>query len=68
MACKKGIKKCVVKETLTFDDYKNCLLANLGDVYRLQLMFRSTKHEVHTIEVNRAMMISELQRKMGFPR
>ena len=22
----KGIKKCVVKKTLTFDDYKNCLL------------------------------------------
>ena len=22
----KGIKKCVVKKTITFDDYKNCLL------------------------------------------
>ena len=22
----KGIKKCVVKKTLTFEDYKNCLL------------------------------------------
>ena len=30
----KRIKKCVVKKTLTFDDYKNCLLANSGDVYR----------------------------------
>ena len=49
----KGIKKCVVKKTLTFEDYKNCLLANSGDVYRLQLMFRSSKHEVHTIEVNK---------------
>ena len=48
----KGIKKCIVKKTLTFDDYKNCLLANSGDVYRSQLMFRSSKHEVHTIEVN----------------
>ena len=44
----KGIKKCVVKKTLTFEDYKNCLL-NPTDVYRSQLMFRSTKHEVHTI-------------------
>ena len=48
----KGIKKCVVKKTLTFDDYKNCLL-NPKDVYRSQLMFRSTNHEVHTIEVNK---------------
>ena len=35
----KGIKKCVVKKTLTFEDYKNCLL-NPTDVYRSQLMFR----------------------------
>ena len=49
----KGIKKCVVKKTLSFEDYKNCFLVNLGDVYRSQLMFRSSKHEVHTIEVNK---------------
>ena len=49
----KGIKKCVVKKTLTFDDYKNCLL-NPDAIYRSQLMFRSSKHDVHTIEVNKA--------------
>ena len=49
----KGIKKCFVKKTLLFDDYKNCLLANSGDVYRSQLLLRSTKHEIHTIEVNK---------------
>ena len=27
----KGIKKCVAKKTLSFEDYKNCLLANSGD-------------------------------------
>ena len=48
----KGIKKCVVKRTLSFDDYKNCLL-NPTNVYRSQLMFRSKKHELHTVEVNR---------------
>ena len=48
----KGIKKCVIKKTLTFEDYKNCLL-NPTDVYKPQLMFRSSKHEVHTIEVNK---------------
>ena len=50
----KGIKKCVVKKTLTFDDYKNCLLNTTNEsVYRSQLMFRSGKHEVHTAEVNK---------------
>ena len=48
----KGIKKCVVKKTLTFEDYKTCLFNNSTE-YRSQLMFRSSKHEVRTIEVNK---------------
>ena len=48
----KGTKKCVIKKTFTFEGYKNCLL-NPTNVYRLQLMFRSTKHQVHTTEVNK---------------
>ena len=47
----KGIKKCVVKKTLTFEDYETCLF-NDSTEYRSQLMFRSSKHEVCTIEVN----------------
>ena len=48
----KGIKKCVFKKTLTFEDYKTCLF-NDSTEYRSQLMFRSSKHEVHTIKVNK---------------
>ena len=48
----KGIKKWVVKKTPTFEDYKTCLL-NDSTEYRSQLMFRSAKREVHTIEVNK---------------
>ena len=48
----KGITKCVVKKTLTFEDYKTCLFSDSTE-YRSQLMFRSAKHEVHTIEVNK---------------
>ena len=48
----KGIKKCVVKKTLTFEDYKTCLF-NDSTEYRSQLMFRSSKHEICTIEVNK---------------
>ena len=48
----KGIKKCIVKKTLTFEDYKACLF-NSDMTYRSQLMFRSIKHEIFTLEVNR---------------
>ena len=48
----KGIKKCVVKKTLTFEDYKPCLFCDSTE-YRSQRMLRSSKHEVHTIEVNK---------------
>ena len=48
----KGIKKCIVKKTLTFEDYKTCLF-NDSTEYRSQLVFRSSKHEVHMIEVNK---------------
>ena len=48
----RGIKKCIVKKTLTFEDYKTCLFSDSTE-YRSQLMFRSAKHEVHTIEVNK---------------
>ena len=48
----KGIKKCVIKKTLTFEDYKTCLFSDSPE-YRSQLMFRSAKHEVHTIKVNK---------------
>ena len=50
----KGIKKCVVKKMLVFDDYKKCLFDPVGaTIYRSQLMFRNKKHEVHTVEVNK---------------
>ena len=48
----KGIQKCIVKKTLTFEDYKTCLFSDSAE-YRSQLMFRSSKHEVHTIKVNK---------------
>ena len=48
----KGIKKCIVKEMLGFNDYVNCLCGGTND-YRSQFMFRSIKHEVHIIKVNK---------------
>ena len=48
----KGIKECLVKKTISFEDYKNCLFSGEAS-NRLQLMFRSLKHEVRTLEVNK---------------
>ena len=48
----KGIKKCVVRKTISFEDYKACLFGG-GSSYRSQLMFRSERHEVRTLEVNK---------------
>ena len=48
----KGMKKCIVKKMLRFDDYVNCLFSSTND-YRSQLMFRSTKHEIHMIKVDK---------------
>ena len=48
----KGIKKCIVKKTLTFEDYKNCLF-NSNMKYRSQLMFRLMEHYIFTLEINK---------------
>ena len=48
----KGIKKCIVRKTISFEDYKACLFSGETS-YRSQLMFRSSKHEVRTLEVNK---------------
>ena len=66
----KGIKKCVIKKTLTFEDYKACLF-NSDMTYRSQLMFRSIKHDIFTIEVNKVTLNRDddkrVLRKTGFP-
>ena len=48
----KNIKCCMVKKTISFEDYKTCLFGGEAS-YGSQLMFRSLKHEVRTLEVNK---------------
>ena len=54
----KGIKKCVVKRTISFDDYMRCLFSGERSD-RSQLLFRSRKHEVKTLEVNKLALSRE---------
>ena len=39
-------------QTISFEDYKACLFGG-GSSYRSQLMSRSLRHEVKTLEVNK---------------
>ena len=60
----KGIKKCVVKKTLTFEDYKNCLFEDSTE-YRSQLMFRSIRHEIFTLEDNKVALNKSDDKRMA---
>ena len=60
----KGIKKCVVKKTITFEDYKKCLFEG-RNIYKSQLLFRSNKHKVKTLEVNKLALNSQDDKRIS---
>ena len=60
----KGIKKCVIKKTITFDDYKDCLFKG-RNVYKSQLLFRSDKHDIKTLEVNKLALNSQDDKRIS---
>ena len=59
----KGTKKCVIKQKLTFENYKDCLFNN-KTVYRLQERFKSYYHDVYTEEVNKIALSSNDDRRL----
>ena len=60
----KGIKKCVVKRAISFNDYKICLFSGERS-HRSQLLFRSHKHEVKTLEVNKIALSREDDKRIS---
>ena len=60
----KEIKKCVVKHTVSFDDYKRCLFSGESS-HRSQLLFRSHKHEIRTLEVNKLALSREDDKRIS---
>ena len=60
----KGVKKCVVKRTLTFYDYKRCLFEG-KNIYKSQLLFRSDKHDIKTLEVNKLALNSQDDKRIS---
>ena len=60
----KGIKSCVVKKTISFEDYKRCLFD--GDkIHRSQLLFRSSKHKIRTLELNKLALSREDDKRIS---
>ena len=47
----KGVKKSVVKKSITHEDYKKCLFTGKEQLRRMNII-RSHRHEVYTEEVN----------------
>ena len=56
----KGVKKCVVKKDMKFEDYRRCTCLMTGEMsYRSQLTFRSRLHKVLTMEINKLALSRE---------
>ena len=53
----KGVKKLVVKNSITHDDYKNCLFTGTEQLRKMNVI-RSHKHDIYTEEVNKVALSS----------
>ena len=62
----KDTKKCVIKQKLMFENYKNCLF-NDKAVYRSQERFKSYYHDVYTEEVNKIALSSNDDKRLQTP-
>ena len=59
----KGTKKCVIKQKLMFENYKDCLFHN-KTVYRSQERFNSYYHVMYTEEVNKVALSSNDDKRL----
>ena len=59
----KGTKKCVIKQKLMFQNFKDFLFNN-KNVYRSQQRFKSYNHDVYTEEVNKIALSSNDDRRL----
>ena len=59
----KGTEKCVIKQILKFNDYKNCLLNNKIK-WKSQHRFKSEAHKVHTEIINKIALSSNDDKRL----
>ena len=53
-----GVKKSVIKKSITHDDYKKCLFSRTEQLRKMNVI-RSFQHEVYTEEVNKIALSCE---------
>ena len=63
----KGIKKCILKKTISFEDYKRCLF-NGDRIHKSQLLFRFSKHKIKTLELNKLALSREDNKRISIDR
>ena len=59
----KVTKKCVIKQRLKFNDYKDCLL-NSETILTSQQIFKSERHDVYSEEINKIALSSNDDKKL----
>ena len=59
----KDTRKCVIKQNLMFENFKDCLFNN-KTVYRSQYRFKSYYHDVYTEEVNKIPLSSNDDKRL----
>ena len=52
------------EENKTFEDYKRCLFEGIN-IHRNQMMFRSKKHKIKTLEVNKLALSREDDKRIS---
>ena len=55
----KGVKKNVIKEDISFDDYYECLIERLNPKYRKMNLIRSHNHEIYSETVNKVALSAD---------
>ena len=53
----KGVKECVIKKSLSFEDYKKCLFSE-EKLMREMNIFRSQNHDIYSMTVNKVALSS----------
>ena len=59
----KGVKRCVIKRRLMFENYKDSLFNN-KTILKSQLRFKSDRHNVYTEEINKIALNSNDDKRL----
>ena len=59
----KGIKKCIIKRRLMFENYKDSLFSD-KTILKSQLRFKSDHHDVYTEEFNKISLSSNDDKRL----